>query len=89
VKPYEHLEITDTFLESLISKGFSPREQALFVKALQLLDDDEHHPSLRVHPLHGKEKGTWSASASDELRVTFERKAGGLKTLIACTRHYQ
>ena len=58
------------------------------MKALRLLDDDETHPSLRVHELTGGLMGMWSASASDALRITFARE-GGRKVLLRCSRHYR
>ncbi len=55
---------------------------------MRLLDENEKHPSLRVHELRGDLAGTWSASASDELRMLFIRTEGGRKRLLRCTRHY-
>jgi len=55
---------------------------------LRLLDENEKHPSLRVHELTGDLSGIWSASASDGLRILFVRTPGGRKTLLRCTRHY-
>lgn len=56
---------------------------------MRYLDEDEGHPSLRVHELGGDMKGIWSASASDELRISFVRLKGGRKLLLRCTRHYR
>lgn len=42
------------------------------------LAEDERHPSLRVKRVQGT-AAIWEARASDELRLTFERIAGGLK----------
>ncbi len=58
------------------------------MKALGLLDANEQHPSLRVHQLSGGLEGSWSASASDELRITFVRSEAGRKVLLTCSRHY-
>lgn len=57
-------------------------------KALELLDSNERHPSLRVHELTGDLAGVWSASASDVLRIEFMRAAEGVKVLLRCSRHY-
>jgi mRNA-degrading endonuclease YafQ of YafQ-DinJ toxin-antitoxin module len=73
-------------LDSLVR--FSASDQRRFLKALRLLDENEKHPSLRVHELSGDLAGTWSASASDDLRLLFVRTEGGRKTLLTCTRHY-
>lgn len=43
---------------------------------------------MRVHELGGELEGIWSASASDELRITFVRSEDGRKILLACSRHY-
>lgn len=87
-EPYSSLEITRTFLETLCSREFSIAERRQFLNALDLLNTNERHPSLRVHQLRGELDGVWSASASRSLRITFERRTGGIKRLIACTRHY-
>jgi mRNA-degrading endonuclease YafQ of YafQ-DinJ toxin-antitoxin module len=87
-EPYGSLELTRTFLETLCSSEFSFAERRQFLNALDLLEANERHPSLRVHQLKGELAGIWSASASRRLRITFERRAGGVKRLLACTRHY-
>ena len=81
--------VTPEFLTTLVRKEFSANEQRRFLRALDLLDEDERHPSLRLHPLQGRLAGQWSASTSDELRITFERMGEGKKRLIACRRHYR
>jgi mRNA-degrading endonuclease YafQ of YafQ-DinJ toxin-antitoxin module len=86
---YAHLVVSSEFIESFGAKGFSYAERQRFIRALRMLDTNEQHPSLRIHSLQGKEAGTWSASASDELRITFKRLPDGGKLLLACSRHYQ
>ena len=85
---YRSLDFTDTFLSSFASKDFNSAERKLFLKALRLLDEDERHPSLRVHQLRGDREGSWSASASRELRMTFERLPDGRRRMLTCSRHY-
>jgi mRNA-degrading endonuclease YafQ of YafQ-DinJ toxin-antitoxin module len=85
---YSSLDFTETFLETYAGKGFGDKERRLFRKALRLLDQDEKHSSLRVHKLQGDQEGSWSASASDELRMTFERQPSGRKRMLTCSRHY-
>ena len=53
-----------------------------------MLDENERHPSLRVHQLRGDLAGLWSASASASLRITFERRDDGRKLLVAASHHY-
>ena len=85
---YGSLDFTETFLLTFASKDFTASERAAFLKALRLLDNNERHPSLRVHKLEGDREGSWSASASNVLRFTFERLEGGGKRLLTCSRHY-
>jgi mRNA-degrading endonuclease YafQ of YafQ-DinJ toxin-antitoxin module len=74
--------------ELLSNFGRSPKaDQRRFVKAIELLDENDRHPSLRVHELRGERRGVWSASASDDLRIEFVRD-DGLKILVRCQRHY-
>ncbi len=85
---YKTLDFTETFLETYASQEFADKDRRQFRKALRLLDQNEKHPSLRVHKLEGDREGSWSASASDELRMTFERTAGGRKRMLTCSCHY-
>lgn len=86
---YATLIITSEFIESYGAREFSYADRQRFRRALSLLDSDERHPSLRVHQLRGDQAGKWSASASDALRITFERLPDGRKRLLICSRHYQ
>ncbi|MGH3932156.1 MAG: hypothetical protein ACRDTF_19515 [Pseudonocardiaceae bacterium] len=85
---YRTLDFTETFLLTFTSKDFSPAERRMFIKALRLLDDNEQHRSLRVHQLRGDRAGSWSASASSSLRMTFERLPDGHQRMLTCSRHY-
>jgi hypothetical protein len=85
---YRTLDFTPTFLESYGGREFSASDRGRFRRALQLLDENEQHRSLRVHQLLGDLAGVWSASASDELRMTFLRTGGGRKLMLTCSRHY-
>lgn len=83
---YRTLDFTDTFLATFTGKDFTASERKAFLKALRWLDADERHPSLRVHQLKGSREGSWSASASGVLRMTFERLPGGRKRMLTCSR---
>lgn len=85
---YRTLDFTETFLETYASRDFSRQDRSQLRQALRRLDDGERHPSLRVHKLEGDRAGAWSASASRELRMTFERLPGGPKRMLTCSRHY-
>lgn len=86
--PYQTLEFTEVFLEDLISQNFNGSDRRRFIRALRLLDLDERHSSLRTHELQGPLAGVWLASASDQLRLTFQRLPGGRKVMLTCSRHY-
>jgi mRNA-degrading endonuclease YafQ of YafQ-DinJ toxin-antitoxin module len=81
--PFQTLDFTDTFLEAFGSKDFTAADRKAVRMALRLLDNDEKHPSLRVHQLGGDLAGLWSASASDSLRLTFVRTDQGRKTMVS------
>lgn len=85
---YRTLDFTQTFLETFASKDFTVSDRAAILKAVRLLDENDRHRSLRVHKLEGDREGSWSASASDVLRLTFERLEGGRKRLLTCSKHY-
>jgi hypothetical protein len=84
--PFRSVQLDLEFLESFSEFGESDRRR--FLKALRLLDDNERHPSLRVHELQGELAGLWSAPASDVLRMTFRRLPMGRKLMLQCSRHY-
>jgi mRNA-degrading endonuclease YafQ of YafQ-DinJ toxin-antitoxin module len=87
-EPYRAIQLTPRFLEALLSRDFTRTDQQSILRALARLDDDEHHPSLRVHKLSGQLSGTWSASASASLRIVFVRGRDGHKIIIGCSKHY-
>jgi mRNA-degrading endonuclease YafQ of YafQ-DinJ toxin-antitoxin module len=78
----------DEFMETFGSKDFKESDRKQFRKALRLLDQSELHPSLRDHELEGPLKGVWSVSASDVLRMTFQRLDDGRKAMLTCSRFY-
>ena len=43
-----------------------------YEKCLQLMELNPFHPSLRLHPLHGKLKGIFSISITLHYRLTIE-----------------
>jgi hypothetical protein len=88
VTGYDTLDFTDTFLITFAGRDFSTADCSALLKALRLLDQNERYPSLRIHQLKGDREGSWSASASDVLRLTFERLADGRKRMLTCSRHY-
>lgn len=83
---FETLVFTTNWFEEY--ERLSNTDRRRFRRALALLETNEGHPSLRVHSLHGKLEGVWSASASDSLRMTFERLSDGRKALLTCSNHY-
>ncbi|MHB8921496.1 MAG: type II toxin-antitoxin system RelE/ParE family toxin [Halothiobacillus sp.] len=49
-----------------------PELERQYLKALQLLELNPHHPSLRLHPLSGKQQALHSASINLSYRITLE-----------------
>ncbi len=57
------------------AKRFLKRHPELtqqYLKTLQILEVDPHHPSLRLHVLKGKLKGLHSVSINVSYRITLE-----------------
>jgi len=49
-----------------------PELRSQYLKTLQLLEANPHHPSLRLHPLTGKLSGLHSVSINLSYRITLE-----------------
>ena len=43
----------------------------LIRKQIKLFENNENHPSLRVHKLHGELEGYWSLSINKSVRVIY------------------
>jgi toxin HigB-1 len=68
---------TIIFTESYVRRArkFFKKHQDIipqYEKCLQLLEMNPFHPSLRLHPLHGKLKGLYSISITVSYRITVE-----------------
>ena len=86
---FESLAFSDEYFRDFADRRFSPQERARALKAMDLLDRDERHPSLRVHALSGNLSGLWSASVTDNIRIEFVRLPGGRKRCVSLTKHYK
>lgn len=49
-----------------------PELEKQYLKTLQLLEANPHHPSLRLHPLSGRLSGLHSISINLSYRITLE-----------------
>jgi mRNA-degrading endonuclease YafQ of YafQ-DinJ toxin-antitoxin module len=49
-----------------------PELEKQYLKTLQLLQANPHHPSLRLHPLSGRLSGLHSVSINLSYRITLE-----------------
>jgi mRNA-degrading endonuclease YafQ of YafQ-DinJ toxin-antitoxin module len=49
-----------------------PELEKQYLKTLQLLELNPHHPSLRLHPLSGRLQGLHSVSINLSYRITLE-----------------
>lgn len=43
----------------------------LIRKQIKLFENNENHPSLRVHKLHGEFEGYWSLSINRSIRIIY------------------
>ena len=67
------LVITDDYRER--AKRFLQRHPNLatrYFRTIELLEADPHHPSLRLHALHGKLAGLRAVSINLSYRITIE-----------------
>ena len=83
-----NLDWTTRFIDDLLDNRFSAAERSAIKKALTLLDENDRHPSLRVHKLEGDREGSWTAYVNQAIRITFERLPNGRRRLLTLTRHY-
>lgn len=49
-----------------------PEMEKQYLKSLQMLELNPHHPSLRLHPLRGRLQGLHSVSINLSYRITLE-----------------
>lgn len=56
-------------------------------KKEQLFRLNPLHPSLRLHPLHGRLEGLWSISLNSGYRIIFEREPNGDILFISVGKH--
>lgn len=49
-----------------------PELRSQYLKTLQLLEANPHHPSLRLHALRGRLEGVYAVSINLSYRITLE-----------------
>ncbi len=59
----------------------------LAVNKEEIFKNNPLHPSLRLHELHGKFKGIWSISLTNNYRIIFERMPNGDILFISVGKH--
>jgi addiction module RelE/StbE family toxin len=57
------------------------------IKKEIIFRDNPLHPFLRLHELHGKFKGIWSISLTQNFRIIFERMSNGDILFISIGKH--
>ncbi len=57
------------------------------VKSEELFRTNPLHPSLRLHPLKGVLKGSWSISITTKVRIIFTRLDGGEVVFYSIGHH--
>jgi addiction module toxin, RelE/StbE family len=68
-------------------KKLSPEILGLAIKKEEIFRINPLHPSLRLHELHGKFKGIWSISLTNNYRIIFERMPNGDILFISVGKH--
>ena len=86
---FDSLGFSDEFFSAFADRRYTPQDRARVLKALDLLDKNEKHPSLRVHALKGNLAGLWSASVTDYIRIHFVRLPNGRRRCVNLTKHYE
>lgn len=59
----------------------------LAIKKEEIFRINPLHPLLRLHELHGKFKGIWSISLTNNYRIIFERMPNGDILFISVGKH--
>ncbi|MFN0146890.1 MAG: hypothetical protein ACKVT1_10280 [Dehalococcoidia bacterium] len=85
---FPNLVFSDEFFLSFADRTFGAADRRAILKALELLNRDASHPSLRVHALRGELAGSWSASVTASIRIEFVRDPEARLRLRRCSRHY-
>ena len=80
IQKFKHKGLKKLF-ESGSSAGINPQHITRLRQILALLEtsetlEDMDLPSLNLHELKGKRKGTWSVTVSGNWRVTFKIQEG-------------
>ena len=60
---------------------------SLAIKKEEIFRKNPLHSSLRLHELHGKFKGIWSISITNNYRIIFERTENGDILFISIGKH--
>jgi addiction module RelE/StbE family toxin len=68
-------------------KKLSKEVLDLAIKKEEIFRMNPLHPSLRLHELHGKFKGIWSISLTNNYRIIFERMPNGDILFISVGKH--
>ena len=59
----------------------------LAIKKEKIFKDNPIHSSLRLHELHGKFKGVWSISLTQNYRIIFKRMPNGDILFVSIGKH--
>ncbi len=85
----DSLAWSEESLRDFADRKFPAQDRARILKALELLANNEKHPSLRVHSLSGDLAGMWSASVTGSIGIHFLRLPQGRKRLVNISKHYE
>ena len=75
IKSFKHKGLEDYFFDGK-TRGINSQHASRIGRILDRLDasagpQDMDLPGFKLHPLKGKEKGTWSVRVSGNWRITF------------------
>ena len=68
-------------------RGLDAILQERAIKIEKLFHSNPLHPSLRLHPLKGRLKGSWSISVTMKVRIIFMRLEDGSVVFFSIGHH--
>ena len=80
-----NLSYASSFLKQ-VKKCDSCLQEEVFT-AVEIFQQNPHHPSLKTHKLQGKLAGRWSFSVNYKIRIVFEYLSKESVVLLAIGSH--
>ena len=80
-----NISYASSFLKQVKRCDLSLQEEVF--TAVELFQQNPHHPSLKTHKLQGKLAGRWSFSVNYKIRIVFEYLSEENAVLLAVGSH--